>query len=335
MSRTPKLESLYVLPRIRIWLTKPERTFATQPATARYVDKAAIYEIYGEYALRGLQGDAVVKRYPQQQNGSKVTLEEKLSNQFSRDLLTGCLRVASDKGNPVRLHLAAAGLRELFGHILHVDAPDDEVRACSWFTQDPNTPTVTRRQKAIYSTQGGLTDDYVAELGLDVKDLHRDAIKSIELLNKATHVRPETIETDDQQISEFIEEALKALEGLIDSFAHGRTVVRETLEDDVYRAMSDALIEQTFDSIDILAGKGYEIDPWIDDAEVNIEQLLSQKIVVRFNGIAHATLHYGSKHDSAEIQHSFPFWLRFEAPVTDPSKLTLIGHHFDDRSWYT
>lgn len=295
----------------------------------------ALDEIYGESARRALQGNAGVKLYPQQQNGSKVTLEEKLPNQFSRDLLAGCLRVASDKGNPVRLHLAAAGLRELFGHILNLDAPDEDVRACSWFKQDPNTPTVTRRQKAVYSTQGGLTDAYVAGLGLDVEDLHKGAIKSIELLNKAAHVRPETKEDDPQQVVDFIEGALNALEGLIDSFSHGRNVVKETLEDDVYRAMSDALIERTFDDIDILAGKGYEIDPWIDDADVKIEQLLSQRIVVRFSGVAHATLHYGSKHDAAEIQHSFPFWLKFDAPVSDPTKLTLIGNHFDDTSWRT
>lgn len=264
-----------------------------------------------------------------------MSLEEKLPNQFSRDLLTGCLRVANDDGNPVRLHLAAAGLRELFGHILNLDAPDEDVRACSWFIQDPNTETVTRRQKAVYSTQGGLSDAYVAELGLDVKDLHRAAIKSIEALNKATHVRPETKEDNPQQISKFIDRALIALEGLIDSFSHGRNIVRETLEDDVYRAMSDALIERTFDDIDILAGKGYELDSWIDDAEVNIEQLLSQRIVVRFSGVAHATLYYGSKHDSAEVQHSFPFWLRFEAPVSNPTSLTLIGNHFDDTSWHT
>lgn len=86
-----------------------------------------------------------------------MSFEERLPDQFSRDLLVGSLMVANDHNNPVRFHLAAAGLRELFGHILHADAPDDEVRACSWFKQEPNTNTVTRRQKAIYSTQGART----------------------------------------------------------------------------------------------------------------------------------------------------------------------------------
>lgn len=264
-----------------------------------------------------------------------MTIEDRLPDQFSRDLLAGSLMVANDQNNPVRLHLAAAGLRELFGHILHADAPDDEVRACRWFKQEPNTKTVTRHQKAIYSTQGGLSDAFVKQLGLDVDDMHCAAIRSIDALNKATHVRPETLITDDAIIKSFIDAALDALEGLILSFSEGRHAVKEALVDEVYRAMSDALIEHTFDNIDILAGKGYEVDPWIDDAEIEVEALRSQVIIVRFSGIANVTLHYGPKHDAAEIQHDFPFWLRFEAPVDKPAELTLVAHHFDDTSWYS
>ena len=264
-----------------------------------------------------------------------MELEDRLPDRFSRDLLSGSLRVANDAENPVRLHLAAAGLRELFGHVLHANAPDEEVRACSWFKQDPNTASVTRRQKAIYSTQGGLSNEYVAALGLDVEDLHDAAIKSIERLNKLTHVRPSTIEGDPKRILEFIDSTLAALEGLIISFEEGRSVVTEALVDEVYRAMSDALIEHTFDSLDILSGKGYEIDPWIDDIDIEVERLLSRDIFIRIGGVAHVTLHYGPKHDAAEIQHAFPFWLKFGAPVSDPAHLTLVDHHFDDSGWYT
>lgn len=264
-----------------------------------------------------------------------MTVEDRLPDQFSRNLLAGSLMVAIDRNNPVRLHLAAAGLRELFRHILHADAPDDEVRACVWFKQEQNTQTVTRRQKAIYATQGGLSDEFVEQLGLDVGNLHRAAILSIEALNKATHVRPDTLVNDELIINSFIDEALASLEGLLVSSSEGRSVVKKALADDVYRAISSVLIERTFDDIATLASKGYEIDPWIDDAEIEVEALRSQVIVVRFSGVAHVTLHYGSKHDAAEIQHDFPFWLRFETPVEKPTELTLVAHHFDDTSWYS
>lgn len=264
-----------------------------------------------------------------------MTLEERLPDQFARDLLAGSLLVAKDSANPVRLHLAAAGLRELFGHVLHRDAPDEDVRACAWFVQDPNTPTVTRGQKAIYLTQGGLSDAFVEGLGLDVGDLHKTAIKSIQVLNKATHVRPETLIVDEAAIDTFIEEALAALEGLLVSFQDGRDAVRDSLVDDVFQAMWDTLIQETFDEINILAGKGYEVDPWIDDQHIEIDAIRSEVVVVRFSGIANVTLHYGPKNDAAEIPHDFPFWMRFEAPVDNPSKLALTGYHIDDTGWYS
>ena len=264
-----------------------------------------------------------------------MTLEDRLPDQFSRDLLAGSLLVANEDGNPVRLHLAAAGLRELFGHVLHKDAPDEEVRACAWFVQDPNTPTVTRRQKAIYSTQGGLSDAYVEGLGLDVGELHATAIKSIQALNRATHVQPETVINDHAVIDTFIKKVLAALEGLLESFQEGRDTVKEALVDDVYQAMWETLVQQTFDEIDILAGKGYEVDPWIDDQQIEVEAIRSNVVVVRFSGIADVTLHYGPKNDTAAIPHDFPFWMRFEAPVDNPTKLALTAYHIDDTDWYT
>ena len=99
--------------------------------------------------------------------------------------------------------------------------------------------------------------------------------------------------------------------------------------------MRDALIEQTFDEIDILQGKGYEVDPWNDDQEIHVKAILAHVVVVRFSGLAHVTLHYVPKHDAAEIPHDFPFWLRFEAPVDNPTKLGLVGHHFNDTGSYT
>lgn len=155
------------------------------------------------------------------------------------------------------------------------------------------------------------------------------------ILNKATHVRPETLVVEEAAIDAFIQKALEALEGLLVSFGDGRDAVRDALVDDVYQAMWDTLIQQTFDEIDILAGKGYEVDPWIDDQRVEIEAIRSDVVVVRFSGIANVTLHYGPKNDAAEIPHDFPFWMRFEAPVDEPTKLTLTGYHFDDSGWYS
>ena len=119
------------------------------------------------------------------------------------------------------------------------------------------------------------------------------------------------------------------------SFLEGRDAVRDALVDDVYEAMWDTLVKQTFDEIDILAGKGYEIDPWIDDQKIEIEAIRSDVVVVRFSGIADVTLHYGPKNDAAEIPHDFPFWMQFTAPINDLTQLTLTNYHIDDTGWYS
>lgn len=80
-------------------------------------------------------------------------LEQALPDGFSRDLLDGALRVLADQANPMRAHLFAGGLRELFTYLLHNAAPDDEVRACDWFVQAHDTQTVTRRQRAVYASR--------------------------------------------------------------------------------------------------------------------------------------------------------------------------------------
>jgi len=261
-------------------------------------------------------------------------LKTRLPDDFSRSVLEGSLRVASDLKNPIRINLFAAGIRELYGHLLHTLGPEDKVRACPWFVQATDTPTVTRRQRAKYATQGGLSDEYVSTLGVDIAHLHRDAIKSIETLNKFTHVRPDRIETDQEVIDVFVDSALKAVGGLLSSFKECRDIVRGALWDHVYDAMMNAFVVNTFDTIDILAGKGYEVDSWIDDPDTEIQDITPNEIKLKFSGVAPITLHYGNKHDAAEVSHDFPFWMEFLAPISSPQDLRLVNSFFDDRGWY-
>jgi len=102
----------------------------------------------------------------------EVTLAPLLVDDFSRQVLAGATRVVGDADNPIRLNLFAAAIRELFGHTLHVLAPDANVTACSWYRPEPNTTGPTRRQRAKYATQGGLGDAFIEEAGADVEHLH-------------------------------------------------------------------------------------------------------------------------------------------------------------------
>lgn len=262
-------------------------------------------------------------------------LRELLPDDFSRDLLLGCMIVLENHSNPVRLNLFAAGVRELFTHILHTFAPDEEVKKCKWFVQDKGTNSITRMQRAIYATQGGFSDNYISGLSVNVKDLHKAAIKTIEALNKATHVKPKTVMRDQDEIDFFVSDTLDALEGLLLSFSEGKNAVKRALENSVYDSMITELLSQNFNSISELAGKGYWVEQDVYENEVVLEKITSEKVIVKFSGIAPVVLQYGSRDDSAEIPHDFPFWMKFEATVDEPKKLKLIDHFFDDSSWHS
>jgi hypothetical protein len=258
-----------------------------------------------------------------------------LPDDYSRTLLKGGLRVLNDIENPIRMNLFAAAGRELFTHVLKYYAPDAEVRGCDWFKQDPSTPNkVSRRQRATYATQGGLSDAFVQnEVGLDVKPLHHEMVLRIEALNKATHVQEDRIESDPAKIQAFADEALTTLIALLDSFSECRDAVQEALRDALYLALMDAFVQHTFGDLDLLSSHGYEVSSITTD-KVTVTAIRSSDVEVVLDGVAHVTLHYGSGDDAAEINHDFPISMTCSAPTNDPFDLTLVNHSIDDSSWF-
>jgi Predicted pPIWI-associating nuclease len=103
----------------------------------------------------------------------ELEVRSKLIDDFSAQVLTGALAVVTDPSNPIRLNLFAAAMRELFGHALHVLAPDANVTKCEWYKPEPRTNGPTRRQRAKYATQDGLPDDYIDQIGVNVTTFMR------------------------------------------------------------------------------------------------------------------------------------------------------------------
>jgi len=264
----------------------------------------------------------------------RAQLDSSLPDEFSITLLTGALRALEDEQNPMRAHLFAAAFRELFTYLLHQAAPDDEVRACSWFVQADDTEGVTRRQRAIYATQGGLSDAYVANLGVDVVDLHREAIAAINELNRATHVRPGRVLVDAEEIVDFAETAISSMEGLLEAFEACRETIKELLEDEVYDQMMAAFVERTFGEIDTVASHGYEVGPIVSIDTIEVTEITAREIQINVVGEAPVTLHYGRGDDAAEIEHDFPFNMRFCAPIDAPADITYSDCEIDDTSWF-
>ena len=217
-------------------------------------------------------------------------------DEFLLDLLKGVWRVARDKDNPIRGNLVASALREVVGHTLHSLAPDDEVRKCVWFEQAKDTKTVTRRQRANYIVHAGLPQDFVGEtLKIDLEGYIEPLLEAINDLNKATHVRAETIVRKGKEVRYLIESVLAGLLDLLDAAADARNDLKHAIVDVMHHAVFDNLISETIQELDEISTHtcvdGHQIDD-VDVVEMNADQVVYEVL-----GNVEVELQYGSNSD--------------------------------------
>lgn len=264
-------------------------------------------------------------------------IRAKLDDEFCQSVLTGAIRVVGDDANPIRLNLFAAAVRELFGHLLHMRAPDAGVTACPWFKQEENTDGPTRRQRAKFATPGGLSDKAVEELGVDVADLHDRAIKAIDELNKYTHLRPGTIVSDQSEIETFVDDAMDALLGLLDSFEACRRTVLDALSEKIDHEAVTALITETIQEVDELA-----THHTVDEVHVESTEIVSMthdELCIEAKGTLSVGLQWGSnsdlrRGDGATLNEDFPFVVTMKSFVEDMSDFHDVSYVVDTSEWF-
>jgi hypothetical protein len=272
-----------------------------------------------------------------------------LPDEFSRLVLSGSIRVAWDVGNPIRTNLFAAGLRELVGYVLHEAAPENEIRNCPWFREDLNLkakreaeglkdkPQVTRRQRMIYATQGGLPDDIIARLGVDVNATHTRLSKTYEKLNKLTHVRPGTRITNDAEVVSFMEEALKAVLSFYETLAACRSDIADAVAEEVDDEAFAALTESAVQELDELST--HTLIDEVTVEELSVTKITAKTVSFEAQGTVSVTLNYGSRSDfsrdeGVSIPASYPFSLDLTAPTTDVHRLTPGDAAVNNSSFY-
>ncbi|RYH00335.1 MAG: hypothetical protein EON58_00525 [Alphaproteobacteria bacterium] len=261
-------------------------------------------------------------------------------DKFFDTVLEGCFRVGRDRDNPLRGNFVASGLREAVGHVLHNLAPDEAVRACVWFVQTTDTKTVTRQQRASYIVKAGLPDDFVSDtLGIDVRDYTNPLIKVMDGLNKATHVRADTILAKGWKIRAMIQDVLLGLDQLLQAANENREAVTHAVADVMQEAVFEKLISETIDELDELSTHttvdGHNID------SVNVTKLDSHEISYRVEGEVEVELQYGSssdiRNDIGHVQDgSYPYVVTVTCSVAKPMAIRAddLNIRVDNRSFY-
>jgi Predicted pPIWI-associating nuclease len=243
-------------------------------------------------------------------------------DRFFRTVVQGCFRVGQDKQNPLRGNFSASGLREAIGHLLHNLAPDQEVRACVWFVQAKDTPTVTRQQRASYIVRAGLPDGFVSDtLNLDVRELTKPLIEMMNGLNKVTHVRPDTILSDGAKIRQMVQEVLQGIDQLLEAAAGSREAITRAVADVMHKAVFEKFISETIQELDELSThtmvEGHQIE------EVTVTKLDWKEIGYCVTGKVEVELQYGSDSDvdkdlGFRQDDAYPYIVTVTCPVAQP-----------------
>ncbi|SRR5579871_33496 len=268
------------------------------------------------------------------------SLRQRLPDQFSQDLLAGATLPLDQQNNPLRAHQFAGSFRELISYVLEEIAPKDRVSNCHWYEQEEGLEGPTRKQRALYACRGGLTTEFMkGKLGIDPADFNSSFSEVFKELNKSTHVRPNSLMSDQTEIDEFAENAIAALQEVFDTIDDVRARVVDAVSALLHREAMSQFINETIEELGEISSHYSTEVVWLD--EIEVMSLNAETIRYRVKGSVDVTLQYGSASDragdmGAEIDESFPYECIAVAPVLTPLAFDHAETQMsvDTRSWH-
>ena len=289
-------------------------------------------------------------RYPDQEfpasmttlSDSAIHLGLTLRDDFHRALLDASLRSLEDPYNSLRFNNFCSGFRELVRHVFNKLAPDEELKATSWYVPDKTARTgVTRAQRIAFVLHGGLSASRVEHLigTEDAIAMRRALIKSFDLLNKFVHVNEDTFGLPPGDIEKYVDEACDALYGMLNLAQHARDALARAIESVVRDEVVTAAIATTIETIDIIATH-HSIEGVLVDC-VRVVRIGSERIEYLATGTVAVELQWGSarernKGEGAVASERFPFVCKFSSSIDDPDQLEMSpdGVKVDDKAWF-
>ncbi|MBK1616594.1 hypothetical protein CKO44_24440 [Rubrivivax gelatinosus] len=268
-------------------------------------------------------------------------LSPRLANDFQRRLLDATIQSVQEASNPLRLNNFSASFRELFRHILVELAPDHEVKVCLWFKpDDKNEGKVTRAQKVNYVVHAGLDPAYVEdELGIDIKIERKGLLKTIDRLNKFTHVNEDSFDSSPKDVEQHALSVCEALKAFLDCADEARRTLCSRVEERVHDGVVSEAIGDTILSIDEIATH-HSIED-VDVHEIEVTSMDHAEIQFTAYGSVGVQLQWGSNSDvrkgeGALFRDSYPLACKFISRVESPEELQIVEDSLcvDTSSWW-
>jgi hypothetical protein len=271
---------------------------------------------------------------------SHQTILDFLQVGFERECYESAMRNLADEGNKLRFNNFAYAMRELVRNVLQRIAPDESVAACAWFKPETRNGKPSRRQRATFAIQGGLSEDFILKvLGFAADEMHSSLKAALDNLSKFTHVGPETFGISEQEVDAHVTEALDAVAELFITISDCRGEIIERLWDQLDREVIDQTLRETIDSVDEIATHHSIDEVYID--KVVIIAIDQDRVYFEAKGFVSCELQWGSNSDlrndmGATAEESFPFICRLSSPVDEPSDVEADadGLSVDTSSWH-
>lgn len=274
-----------------------------------------------------------------------MSLADELSNYFSegfeRELYQAALQNLEDENNKLRLNNFAYAMRELVRQVLTRLAPDSSVRECCWYKNETEKADgVSRRQRASFAVQGGLSDDYIKNsLGIDANGIHAALIQAIKNLSKYTHIEPSTFALPSVEVESSAAEALQAVGDLFATIESCRAKIIERLWEQVDENVIFEALRETIGAIDEIAPHHFIDEIYTD--KVVITAIDQNNVFFTATGTVSCELQWGSNSDirqgnGAVIPKTFPFSCSLVSPVDDLSEIECDEDGFlvDTSEWW-
>lgn len=265
-------------------------------------------------------------------------------DKFELDLYEAAVHNLADPNSKLRFNNFAYAMRELSRHALHRLAPSERVLKCSWYknlTQDANG--ITRMQRAIYATQGGLSDKFVRDtLNVDPSDAHKSLRDAIDRLSRYTHVEKEVFDLSADTVDKLASEITNAFSGFAAVIRDCRSLIIEGLEEAIHESTVNEVLSDSLLAVDEIATHFSLEEVYVDSAEVT--DITHDTIHLLARGNLGVTLQWGSNSDirrgeGAELDESFPFTCELTCTVSDDlssEDLEVLEDSLmvDTREWY-
>jgi hypothetical protein len=259
---------------------------------------------------------------------------------FERELYATAHRNLIDSENNLRLNNFAYAMRELMRHVLHRLAPTESVVQCPWYHNKIDKPNVvTRRQRAHFAVQGGLSDVYVQDvLHLETESIHRSLVQAIDGLSKLTHIEETVFGLSDADVAAHVQVTEDAVAALCSEIYSCRQQIITALWEQIDGTVIDEVLRETLQAIDEITAH-YSIEE-VYTHRVEIIEIAHDEIVFSATGSIATELQWGSnsdirRGDGAVLSKSFPFTCYLRSPVDDPTQVEARedGLLVDTRSW--